>query len=367
MAPQPPAKSPSARSSPPDRPVRLSSDWPDEASRPYPENPQDYRVPVGEHEAGGRLDAFLTAALSRLDCPVSRTRLKSLITEGHVRCDGRLVYGASERVKSGQEFRIVIPAASPFAPQGEAIPLNIVYEDQHLVILDKPAGLVVHPGAGHQTGTLVNALIAHCGDSLSGIGGLRRPGIVHRLDKDTSGLLVVAKNDATHQGLSALFSDHGRSGSLVREYLALIWGIPNRPGGTITASIGRHPAHRSKMAVVVAGRPATTHWRCLESFSQGASLVNCRLETGRTHQIRVHMAHIAHPLVGDALYGGGFKTKSALLGLPAQQELLRLSRQALHATLLGFEHPRTGQLLRFESPLPEELQRLVQALRDEAA
>jgi 23S rRNA pseudouridine1911/1915/1917 synthase len=233
-----------------------------------------------------------------------------------------------------------------------------------LIVLDKPAGLVVHPGAGHLSGTLVNALIARCGDSLSGIGGVRRPGIVHRLDKDTSGLLVVAKDDRAHHGLSAQFSDHGRSGSLEREYRAVVWGNPERPEGTIAAPVGRHPHHRQKMAVVGSGRAATTHWRRLESYGDHASLISCRLETGRTHQIRVHMAHIGHPLLGDNIYGGGFKTKSALLRETARQQWQRLDRQALHAAVLGFEHPVTGRRLRFESPLPADLRALVAALRE---
>jgi 23S rRNA pseudouridine1911/1915/1917 synthase len=288
-----------------------------------------------------------------------------LITEGNVECDGRLVRDASERVKAGQKFRLRIPPATASTPSGETIPLRVVYEDDDLIVVDKPAGLVVHPGAGHPTGTLVNALIAHCGASLSGIGGTRRPGIVHRLDKETSGLVVAAKNDISHRGLSALFSDHGRTGSLVREYLALVWGVPNRPTGTIITQIGRHPHHRVKMAVVASGRQAITHWRCLETYSGNASLIGCRLETGRTHQIRVHLAHIGQPLLGDALYGGGFKTKSALLNESARQQLIGLNRQALHATLLGFRHPATGEILRFESPLPVDLQQLTRALREE--
>src|SRR5208282_2106998 len=229
--------------------------------------------------------------------------------------------------------------------------------------LDKPAGLVVHPGAGHETGTLVNALIAHCGDSLSGIGGVKRPGIVHRLDKDTSGLLVVAKTDAAHQGLSKLFADHGRKLSLTREYLALVWGEPDRQAGVIDAPLGRHNIQREKMAVVSEerGREAITHWRLLEKFGADrenkpvASLIACQLETGRTHQIRVHFAHMGHPLLGDSTYGGGFKTKARQLPEAAQAALKALDRQALHARALGFDHPVTREELLFESEPPQDL------------
>ena len=271
---------------------------------------------------------------------------------------------AAARVAAGATIEIDVPPPLAPEPKGENIPLTIVYEDDDLIVIDKPAGLVVHPAAGHESGTLVNALIAHCGASLSGIGGVKRPGIVHRIDKDTSGLLAVAKSDAAHQGLSALFADHGRTGSLVREYTAFVWGKPARLAGHVDAPIGRHPQHRERMAVVklAKGREAVTHWRSLENFGP-ASLVACRLETGRTHQIRVHMAHIGHPLLGDQIYGQGFKTKASLLSPPAQEVLGRLKRQALHATLLGFAHPVSGEVLRFESALPEDLAGLAAALR----
>jgi 23S rRNA pseudouridine1911/1915/1917 synthase len=246
-----------------------------------------------------------------------------------------------------------------------------MFEDDALVVLDKPAGLVVHPGAGHETGTLVNALIGHCGESLSGIGGVKRPGIVHRLDKDTSGLLVVAKTDAAHHGLSKLFADHGRTLSLTREYLALVWGAPDRQNGTIDAPLGRHAIQREKMAIVpqARGREAVTHWRIVEKFGADrdgkplASLVACQLETGRTHQIRVHLAHIGHPLLGDSTYGGGFKTKALQLTPEAQAALVALNRQALHARALGFEHPVTGEDLLFESAPPQDFQNLLEVLR----
>jgi 23S rRNA pseudouridine1911/1915/1917 synthase len=246
--------------------------------------------------------------------------------------------------------------------------LRIVYEDDDLIVIDKPAGLVVHPAAGHDSGTLVNALIAHCGDSLSGIGGVKRPGIVHRLDKDTSGLLVIAKNDRAHQGLAAQFADHGRSGPLERAYLALVWGIPERQRGTVEAPLARSQHNREKIAVVgeERGRYAITHYELIEALPAAepvASLVRCELETGRTHQIRVHMAHIGHPLLGDLVYGAGYKTKANRLTQARQAALKALGRQALHAAVLGFEHPRTGAFLRFESPLPADMTALLESLR----
>jgi 23S rRNA pseudouridine1911/1915/1917 synthase len=222
---------------------------------------------------------------------------------------------------------------------------------------------VVHPAAGNWTGTLVNALIAHCGDSLSGIGGVRRPGIVHRLDKDTTGVMVVAKNDQAHQALAAQFADHGRTGPLQRGYLAFVWGVPDRPKGTIDAPIDRHPRAREKRAVRKGGREAITHWEVLERYpgidgKPVASLLACRLETGRTHQIRVHLAHIGHPLLGDDLYGPGFKTKAVHLVPEAREVLAALGRQALHAYLLAIEHPTSGESLEFRSELPGDLARL---------
>ncbi len=229
----------------------------------------------------------------------------------------------------------------------EPIALDIVYEDGDLIVIDKPPGLVVHPGAGNETGTLVNALIAHCGESLSGIGGVKRPGIVHRLDKDTSGLLVVAKNDRAHKALSEQFAAHGRDGRLERAYLAIVWGVPERPRGSVEGAIARSTANRQKMAVsrAASARDAITHYEVLETFGTPpvASLLRCVLETGRTHQIRLHMAHIGHPLLGDMTYGSGFKTSERRLPEAARDALKSLNRQALHATLLGFEHPATGQ------------------------
>ncbi len=229
-----------------------------------------------------------------------------------------------------------------------------------MIVIDKPAGMVVHPAAGNRSGTLVNALIAHCGASLSGIGGEKRPGIVHRLDKDTSGLLVVAKNDQAHRSLSAQFADHGRTNDLSRGYLALVWGVPKPAQGTIIAPIARDPRSRVKMAVRKNGKEAITHYEVLRDYlgAEGkplAAMVRCELETGRTHQIRVHFAKAGHPLLGDSVYGAGFQSKAALLPEKARDALKGLNRQALHAYRLAFSHPRTGKLLAFESKLPKEL------------
>jgi len=307
-----------------------------------------------------RLDKFLGAQFAE----ISRARFQKLIAEGFVTVEGSLVEDMGFKLKPGQLVRVTVPEAAPAEPQGEAIALDIVFEDKHLVVINKLAGLVVHPGAGNETGTLVNALIAHCGDSLSGIGGVKRPGIVHRLDKDTSGLLVVAKNDKAHASLSEQFAAHGRDGRLEREYLAFVWGKPERRAGVIKTGIGRSSANRQKMAVSNSGdaREAITHYTVEETFP-AASLIRCRLETGRTHQIRVHMAHIGHPLLGDDVYGGGFKSSKSKLSAAAVESLSYLRGQALHATVLGFDHPVTGKHVRFEAPLPKALSKLHQDLK----
>jgi 23S rRNA pseudouridine1911/1915/1917 synthase len=325
---------------------------------------ESFAYQVGGERGGERLDRFLAAEAAAAGTNLSRTRLKSLIEAGRVSIDGAIVTDASQLVRGGQVVGLETPAPVDPTPLGENIPLAIVYEDKELLVIDKPAGLVVHPAAGHETGTLVNALIAHCGASLSGIGGVRRPGIVHRLDKDTSGLLVVAKTDAAHQGLAKIFADHGKTLALTREYLAFVWGVPTRPTGLVDAPLGRHAVDREKIAIVPAarGRRAVTHWRLIESFGAAASLVACRLETGRTHQIRVHMAHLGHPLLGDPVYGKGYKSKMALLSPAARAALDALGRQALHAALLGFPHPVGGALMRFESRPPADLLRLREAL-----
>jgi len=321
-------------------------------------------VTVAGSEGSPRLDRVLAAHLADL----SRSRLKALILAGHVAVKNAPVRDPAYHVTKGDTIIIDVPAPVAAEPLGEEIALNVVYEDDDLIVIDKPAGLVVHPGAGHETGTLVNALIAHCGASLSGIGGVKRPGIVHRLDKDTSGLLVVAKNDAAHASLSAQFADHGKTGEMRRGYLAFVWGVPNRQRGTVDAPIDRHPHAREKMAVRESGRHAVTHWQIVESFNGPdgkpvASLLSCELETGRTHQIRVHLAHIGHPLMGDSVYGPHFKTKATHLGPQSQAALAALGRQALHAYLLALEHPKSGAILEWNSDLPADLRFLEASLQ----
>ena len=323
-------------------------------------------VTIAAEEAGWRLDRALVAHIGTL----SRSRLKSLILAGNVKLAGRTIRDPAASVNSGDIVTVNLPPPEPAVPQGEAIPLNIVYEDDSIIVIDKPKGLVVHPAAGHSSGTLVNALIAHCGASLSGIGGVKRPGIVHRLDKDTTGLMVVAKTDKAHRALSKQFAEKSE-GPLHRGYLALVWGVPSRPKGTIDAPLGRHPQARGKQAVRASGRSATTHWQLLERFSGPdgkpvASLLACTLETGRTHQIRVHLAHAGHPILGDETYGTGFKTKISRLGPGSKAALEALGRQALHAYLLAIEHPETGDLLEFQSELPGDLRRLRDALHKES-
>ena len=319
---------------------------------------------AGSGDVGARLDRFLAAHAGDF----SRSRLKQLLLEGEVRVGARTIKDPAYRVKSGDKIELHIPPAKAAKPLAQDIPLKVVFEDDHVIVIDKPAGLVVHPAAGNEDGTLVNALIAHCGKSLSGIGGEKRPGIVHRLDKDTSGLLVVAKNDKAHRKLSEQFADHGRSGPLIRAYLAIVWGVPEPRRGTIDAPIGRDPRAREKMAVVPRGKRAVTHYMLLDRFAGEdrlpvASLVECRLATGRTHQIRVHMTRKGHPLLGDPVYGTGFKSKASQLGEDAQRSLARLKRQALHAYQLGFAHPATGKALFFEIPLPPDLAKLLETLK----
>ena len=327
-------------------------------------SPQAVRtLVIAPAEDGERLDRVLANRVSEL----SRSRIKALVLAGQVTIAGTQVRDPGRKVRTDDAVAIAVPQPEPAAPRAEPIPLNVVYEDDAIIVIDKPSGLVVHPAAGNWTGTLVNALIAHCGDGLSGIGGVRRPGIVHRLDKDTSGLLVVAKTDRAHRKLAAQFADHGRTGPLERAYLAFVWGAPARPKGTIDKPIDRHPQARDKMAVRAGGRPAVTHWEVLERYpgtggDTVASLLKCRLETGRTHQIRVHLAAIGHPLLGDSVYGPGFKTKASQLPQRAREALAALDRQALHAHVLGLEHPITGEQLHFRSELPADLAALRCAL-----
>lgn len=317
-------------------------------------------IRLEQEEAGKRLDKVLAQRLPEF----SRARLQALIADGHVEIDEAAERSASRKLKGTETIRVALPPPEPASPPGEAIPLDIAYEDEDLVVVNKAAGMVVHPSNGHERGTLVNALIHHCGASLSGINGVLRPGIVHRLDKDTSGLLVVAKNDRAHRGLAEQFADHGRTGPLERRYLAIVWGQLPRRSGMIDAGISRSSVNREKMVVSKAERArfAITHYEVLEEFAHDgavrASLIACRLETGRTHQIRVHLAHIGHPLLGDALYGSGFRTREKFLPEAAQTALRDMNRQALHAELLAFEHPRTGEPLEFLAQPPADFARL---------
>ncbi|MBM3563623.1 MAG: RluA family pseudouridine synthase [Alphaproteobacteria bacterium] len=320
---------------------------------------------VAPQHGGVRLDRFLAERPEIIAAHLSRSRIKALIEAGRATIGGAAARDPAKKLAAGDRVALDVPPAAPAEPKGEDIALNIVREDAHLLVIDKPAGLVVHPASAHESGTLVNALIAHCGESLSGVGGVKKPGIVHRIDKDTSGLLVVAKTDAAHHGLSRLFADHGRTLPLTREYLAFVWGVPDRAHGAVEAPLGRHATQREKMAVVspARGREAVTHWEKVEDYGV-ASLLRCRLETGRTHQIRVHMAHIGHPLIGDKTYGAGFKTKVAKLSPHAREIVEALGRQALHAATLGFEHPITGEEMLFESELPADLEGLRAALAE---
>jgi 23S rRNA pseudouridine1911/1915/1917 synthase len=326
-----------------------------------------FQVTVAAWESGHRLDRLLATHLADF----SRSRLQALIRARKVTRGGIVIGEVGHRVKAGEIYAVDVPAPEPAAPRPEAIPLAVVYEDAHLVVIDKPKGLAVHPGPGHATGTLVNALLAHCGTSLSGIGGIRRPGIVHRLDKDTTGLLVVAKTDRAHGGLARQFAGHGADGHLERSYLALVWGAPERKRASIAASLARSGANRTKITVTQqgAGRHAVTHYTVLETYGTAArpiaSLLKLTLETGRTHQIRVHLAHIGHPLLGDMTYGSGFKASARRLSPTAQVALETLGRQALHAGELGFVHPVTGKRLRFRSPMPADIARLLHALEEE--
>ncbi len=306
-----------------------------------------HRVTVDETDGGDRLDRFLARATG-----LSRMRLKGLIETGQATVDGATIEDASARVKPGQVIMLGVPPAAPATPEAQEIPLMVVYEDEDLIVIDKPAGLVVHPAPGNPDRTLVNALLAHCRGSLSGIGGVERPGIVHRIDKDTSGLMVVAKSEAAHHFLADLFARH----DLERGYKAVVWGSPKSNAGAVDGPIGRSRADRKKMAIVEGGKHAITHWRVERRFGAPpvAALMDCRLETGRTHQIRVHLASLGHGLVGDPVYGRAPK------GAPAAAKAF--PRQALHAWLLGFRHPRSAEMLHFESNLPNDMSELLDSL-----
>lgn len=303
---------------------------------------------------GERLDKAMVA----LDTSLSRTAIQRLIREEMVRVNGQLVSSPSQRLRGGEVLEWTVPDLKPSELIAETIALDIRFEDKHLVVINKPAGMVVHPGAGVHCGTLVHALLGHCGGDLSGIGGWLRPGIVHRLDKDTSGLLVVAKSDEVHQGLSRQFEAH----TVSRRYMAMVRGVPRDKTGTIDAPVGRHPTARTKMAVRVhGGRVAVTRYEVIEVFT-GCALVHCVLQTGRTHQIRVHMAHVGHPLLGDLVYGRGFEPPRSWPE-SVRQEVLQFRRQALHAGTLGFLHPVTVDRMQFTVDPPDDFQGLLNGLR----
>lgn len=312
-------------------------------------------IRAGESDVGQRLDRMLALHLSEL----SRTRLKRLIEDGYVTQQGVVLRDPSLRVKSDQKFVVILSQIEDTALPAQPIALDIRFEDKHLIVIDKPPGMVVHPAPGNPEGTLVNALLAHCGAGLSGIGGVRRPGIVHRLDKDTSGLMVVAKTESAHASLSRDFATR----RIERAYAAFVWGVPVPSTGEIAGDIGRSPVNRKKMAVVGPGKgkPALTRYRVESAFKDLAALVECRLATGRTHQIRVHLAHVGHPLIGDPVYGTRAGRALARSG-PTGARIAATPRQALHARLLGFAHPSNGRHLEFESPLPTDLRDLVESL-----
>ena len=310
---------------------------------------------AGSADSGLRLDRFLTQRIGTL----SRSRVKGLIEEGHARAGDRVATDPAEAVQTGWCYTVQPPPPLPARPEPQAIPLTILFEDADLLVLDKPAGLVVHPAPGNQDGTLVNALLAHCGDTLPGIGGERRPGIVHRLDKDTSGVMVVAKSDMAMAALAEAFATR----TLERSYLALCWGVPSPATGEIEGAIGRDPRDRKRMAMVErGGKPALTRYRVRTTWGLAAALVECVLQTGRTHQIRVHLAARGHPIMGDPAYLRRVPAQAKVLPNEARAAATRFPRQALHAAVLGFRHPRSGEELRFETAPPADFQALAAAL-----
>ena len=309
-------------------------------------------VEITEADAGRRLDTVLAERLADL----SRSRLQALLREGHLTLGDEVVTEGKRRVKPGERYCLTVPPPEPSELVAEDRPLDIVYEDEDLLVVDKPAGLVVHPAAGHTKGTLVHALLAHCGKSLSGIGGVARPGIVHRIDKDVSGLLVVAKHDRVHQGLAGQFTVH----SVERLYQALVYGVPSPTEGVIDQPLGRHPTDRKRMAIVASGKRAVTRYRVVEAAGTRVARLELSLETGRTHQIRVHLTSIGHPLLGDRIYK---PRKKPALPDALTRAIAELDRVALHAEVLGFTHPRTGERLRFESAPPAIFGRLLELAR----
>jgi 23S rRNA pseudouridine1911/1915/1917 synthase len=317
--------------------------------------PDRFTTVAAPEARGQRLDRFLADAIGTL----SRSRVKVLIEQGQVRRDGEVLSEPSDPIRPGATYQLDLPPPAPATPQPQAIPFPILYEDADLIVLDKPAGLVVHPAPGNQDGTLVNALLAHCGDQLTGIGAERRPGIVHRLDKDTSGIMVVAKSQLANNALTAAFAAR----DLERAYLALVWGLPNPVTGDIQGDIGRDKRDRKRMAVVDRnGKPALTHYRTERAWQTAVTLLECRLATGRTHQIRVHLASRGHPVVGDPLYLRRVPAAARALPDPIRHRLLDFPRQALHAARLGFTHPRTGAPLSFTTDPPADMQALIASL-----
>jgi len=362
---------------------------PNNATDGAPNDAEGHRpvLTVTDEDNGLRLDQFITKALLRLEgeaaleSPPSRSRVRVLLEEGQITTanpqDGqspRTISDTSYRVKPGETYTVCLPPPAPASPLAEKIPLDIVFEDAHLLVVNKPAGLVVHPAPGSPDGTLVNALLAHCGPDFTGIGGEQRPGIVHRLDKATSGLMVVAKTEPALKALQAQFASHGRDGRLERAYTAFVWGKPHPKTGTVNAPLARSRHNRLKITVTRSvdsdgAREAITHYRVEQSYGEtpkdGTPLVSqitCHLETGRTHQIRVHMTHLGHPILGDPTYGTGQRSRAINLSDAAKQALEALNRQALHAHLLGFEHPDSGEKLVFERELPADLAHLHRTL-----
>ena len=317
--------------------------------------PEPFRLIAPPEAAGQRADRFLAESIGTL----SRSRVKTLIEAGRATRDGTVFTAPADPVRAGGAYELTPPDVVDAVPQAQAIPFTILHEDRHLIVLDKPAGLVVHPAPGHEDGTLVNALLAHCGDSLPGIGGERRPGIVHRLDRDTSGVMVVAKTEQALAALSAKFAAR----DIERAYTALVWGLLAPAAGEIEGAIGRDPRDRKRMAVVTrGGKPALTRYRTVGVYHAAVSLLECHLATGRTHQIRVHLAASGHPVVGDPVYLRRIPAISRAMPEPARGLLLDFPRQALHAAVLGFRHPATGHEMRFETPLPEDFSTLLSTL-----
>ncbi|WP_246116702.1 RluA family pseudouridine synthase [Denitrobaculum tricleocarpae] len=340
----------------PDRPDSAHASPADLKASGDPDVSERHAILVDPADKRERVDRLLVKNLPTL----SRSRLQGLITTGQLSVDGKTIDNPAFRVKPGQKLLLEVPPAVAAEPEAQQIDLDIVFEDPYLIVIDKPAGMVVHPAPGNLDGTLVNALIGHCGESLKGIGGVRRPGIVHRLDKDTSGLIVAAKTEAVHQALTELFAAR----DIERAYQAVIWGAPSPAKGEIEGNIGRSPRNRKKMAVVRrGGKSALTRYQTLKSYAQGAvSLIECRLMTGRTHQIRVHLTEKGHPLVGDPVYGRVSDAKLQRLPPDARLAFRDFRRQALHARILGFKHPITGKTLKFESKLPPDIKELISSL-----